>query len=234
MSPLGRYRTLADLPAVIAIFPLDGALLLPGGTLPLRIFEPRYLAMIDDALRGDRLIGMVQTRPAATVSAKEWPSESEPPPLARVGCLGRLTSYEETLDGCYLIGLAGVCRFRVDEELTVLTPYRQIRANYTAFVADLGREADGPPDFDRPQFIALLGRFLDRRGLGIEWEAVNAAPAAALIDSLAMALPFAPVEKQALLEAPELEDRRRTLAALLEIGAEEEPVGDDAPSPALQ
>jgi len=220
------YRTVADLPRVIPVFPLDGALLLPGGLLPLRIFEPRYLNMVDDAMAGDRVIGMVQTQPA---------SDRARPTLAKVGCAGRITSYAETGDGKYLITLTGVCRFRPAEELPLRTPYRQVRAVYERFETDLDAD-DATLEFERAPFLADLRRYLDQRGLGVEWDAIAAAPAAALINSLAMALPFDPVDKQALLEAPDLEDRRETLAALLRFGAASGPEnedGDDDARPSL-
>jgi hypothetical protein len=221
------YRRAADLPQVIPVFPLDGALLLPGGVLPLQIFEPRYLNMIDDAMAGDRLIGMVQTRAG---------SDRVRPRLARVGCAGRITSYTETGDGKYLIALTGVCRFAVGDELPLPTPYRQVRADYAAFAEDLEVD-DAAVEFDRGPFMGLLRRYLDRKGLGIEWESVTAAPAQALINSLAMALPFEPVEKQALLEAPGLDERREALCALLEIDAAMDASDDDeddSPRPSVQ
>ena len=219
------YRKMADLPATIAIFPLDGAILLPGAVLPLQIFEPRYLNMIDDAMAGDRLIGMIQTRPGG---------ERVRPRLARVGCVGRITSYAETGDGKYLIALSGVCRFAAGEELDAGAPYRRLRADFAPFEADLDA-GDEALEFERTAFMALLERYLERRGLGIEWDAVGAAPAPALVNSLCMALPFQPMEKQALLEARGLEERRAALAALLAIdsavaGADDE----DDPPPALQ
>jgi len=219
------YRKMADLPATIAIFPLDGAILLPGAVLPLQIFEPRYLNMVDDAMAGDRLIGMIQTRPGG---------ERVRPRLARVGCVGRITSYAETGDGKYLIALSGVCRFAAGEELDAGAPYRRLRADFAPFEADLDA-GDEALEFERTPFMALLERYLERRGLGIEWDAVGAAPAPALVNSLCMALPFQPMEKQALLEARGLEERRAALAALLAIdsavaGADDE----DDPPPALQ
>jgi uncharacterized protein len=221
------YRKAKDLPAVIPVFPLDGALLLPGGVLPLQIFEPRYLNMIDDAMAGDRIIGMIQTSGEG--------ERTRHPALARVGCAGRITSYSETPDGKYLIALTGLCRFQIDEEIRAPKPYRQVQADFGRFEADLQFDGDGE-EFDRAPFLTLLRRYLDRRGLGVEWDVVNAAPAGALINSLCMALPFSRLDKQALLEAPDLEGRREALAALLEIeaasgpgnGAEEE---DDAPHP---
>ncbi|HEY2177462.1 MAG TPA: LON peptidase substrate-binding domain-containing protein, partial [Caulobacteraceae bacterium] len=211
------YRKPADLPEVIPVFPLDGALLLPGGVLPLRIFEPRYLNMVDDAMAGERMIGMVQTR-LGTARTR--------PKLARVGCAGRITSYAETDDGKYLIALTGVCRFELGEELPLLTPYRQVRATYAPFERDLAAD-DGAQEFERAPFMDLLRRYLDRRGLGVEWDAVASAPGPALVNSLCMALPFEPAEKQALLEARDLEERRCALEALLDIGAAQGEEDDD-------
>ncbi len=217
------YRKLVDLPQVIPVFPLDGALLLPGGELPLQIFEPRYLNMIDDVLAGDRLVGMVQTARGG---------DRRHPWLARVGCVGRLTRYSETPDGRYMITLTGVCRFETGEEVSAATPYRQVRPLFARFEGDLIAE-DPELEFERAPFLALLRRYLDNRGLGIEWDAVTAAPAPALINSLAMALPFDPVEKQALLEAPGLDERREALGALLEIDSASPSEDDDEP-PSLQ
>ncbi|MGI8841594.1 MAG: LON peptidase substrate-binding domain-containing protein [Caulobacteraceae bacterium] len=225
------YRKIADLPATLPVFPLDGAIVLPGAVLPLQIFEPRYLNMIDDAMAGRRLIGMIQTRPGGPRSR---------PRLARVGCAGRITSYAETGDGKYLIALSGVCRFAAGEELGLPAPYRQVRADFSPYEADLEETDEAAMHFERVPFMALLRRYLDQRGLGVEWEAVNAAPPAALINSLCMALPFQPVEKQALLEAATLEDRRADLSALLAIdcalaspGEAGDDEDDDEP-PALQ
>jgi Lon protease-like protein len=210
------YRKAVDLPLAIPVFPLDGVLLLPGGQLPLNIFEPRYLNMVDDAMAGDRLIGMVQTRPG----------ERELPPLAPVGCVGRITSFAETSDGRYLITLTGLCRFELGDELPVRTPYRQVRARFGPYEDDLDPDAE-PPPLDRRRFLSALARYLDHRGLGIEWETAEAAPVAALINSLAMGLPFDAAEKQALLEAATLVERAEALTALLEIDAAG---GDDEPS----
>ncbi|HEY5071623.1 MAG TPA: LON peptidase substrate-binding domain-containing protein [Caulobacteraceae bacterium] len=217
----GGYRRVADLPSKIPVFPLDGAVLLPFGELPLRIFEPRYLAMVDDAMAGERMIGMVQTRRGGNRNR---------PKLQRVGCAGRITSYAETSDGKYLITLTGICRFETGEELIVQTPYRQIHVGWAMFQADLEME-DEAVEFERAPFLALLRRYLDTRGLGIEWDAVAAAPAPALINSLSMALPFETAEKQALLEAPGLEERRAALAALLEIDSAFGGDQDDEPPP---
>jgi hypothetical protein len=194
--------------------------------LPLQIFEPRYLNMIDDAMAGDRIVGMIQTTgQGARVR----------PLLTTVGCAGRITSYSETGDGKYLIALTGLCRFQVSEEIVARTPYRQVRADFARFEADLQDDAQGE-EFERAPFLDLLRRYLDNRGLGVEWDVVNAAPAPALINSLCMALPFSRLEKQALLEAPDLEGRRGVLTTLLEIEAASGPTNgseddDDAPQP---
>lgn len=210
------YRRTADLPQVIPVFPLDGALLLPGGELPLQVFEPRYLNMVDDAMAGDRIIGMIQTKGG----------DRSRPMLAGVGCAGRVTSFAETSDGRYLITLTGVCRFDAGEELTIRTPYRQVRASYGRFEGDLARdeltEANEP---DRQRFARALKRYLNLRDLDIDWETAAAAPLEALVNSLAMGLPFDPAEKQALLEASDLEARFDALTTLLEIDALED--GDD-------
>jgi uncharacterized protein len=216
----GGYRKVSDLPALIPVFPLDGALLLPGCQLPLQIFEPRYLNMVDDAMSGHRLIGMIQT---------SGNGDRVRPSLAEVGCVGRVTAYAETGDGRYLITLTGVCRFVAGGELDFNTPYRQVRPEYGRFTCDL--EADEAPlALDRGRFLATLRRYLDHKGLAVEWDAAKQAPAGALINSLAMGLPLDPAEKQALLEAPTLSDRTRVLTALLEIDA----AADDDEPPPLQ
>ena len=211
----GGYKRAADLPQVIPVFPLDGALLLPLGELPLRIFEPRYLNMIDDVMAADRMIGMVQTRPGG---------ERARPNLAAVGCLGRITSFAEGSDGTYLVTLTGVCRFRTGDEPSSRTPYRQVRADYGPFAEDLNEEEPPTPAFDRKRFAKALKAYLNQRELDIDWETAETAPLAALVTSLSMGLPFEPVEKQALLEAAALPERCQALTALLEIDALD---GDD-------
>ena len=204
----GGYRRAVDLPQVIPVFPLDGALLLPGGELPLRIFEPRYLNMVDDVMAGDRMIGMIQTRAGG---------ERARPNLATVGCAGRITSFNETSDGTYLITLTGVCRFGVGDELPVRTPYRQVRAAFDPFAEDLKDDEAEEAAFDRSRFVKALKVYLNRRELDIDWETAESAPLESLVTSLAMGLPFEPAEKQALLEAPSLAARCDALTALLEI-----------------
>lgn len=211
------YLHAADLPQVIPVFPLEGVLLLPRGELPLQIFEPRYLNMIDDAMAGDRVIGMIQARQGGDPSR---------PSLEPVGCAGRITSYAETSDGRYLITLTGVCRFAVAEELSARTPYRQVRARYGAYESDLTDEAKAP-GADRDRFGRALKRYLNHRDLDIDWNAAAQAPLEALVNSLSMGLPFGPAEKQALLEAADFGARFQVLTALLEIDALED--GDDEP-----
>jgi len=208
------YVKAADLPQVIPAFPLPGAILLPRGQLPLNVFEPRYLNMIDDAMAGDRVIGLIQ--PAGGPASL--------PSLTAVGCAGRITSFAETSDGRYLITLTGVCRFRVTAELPSQTPYRQIRAAFASFESDLTVPSGEP--FDRDAFLDALKAYLERRQLEIDWDTAEAAPQEALINSLSMALPFEAAEKQALLESPTLDDRCLTLTALMQIDAAEPGDGD--------
>ncbi len=210
----GAYARAEDLPQVVPVFPLDGALLLPRGGLPLNIFEPRYLNMVDDAMAGERMIGMVQTRGG----------DRQRPRLQRIGCAGRITSFAETSDGRYLITLTGVARFLLGEELPVHTPYRQVRAEFERFEPDL-RPAPEDWDFNRDRLLGALRAYLNQRSMDVDWSTAKDAPGEALVNSLAMALPFETQEKQALLEAEDLADRAVALTALLEIDAAEG--GDD-------
>jgi len=215
MRPTGMapYRQTTDLPQLIPVFPLDGALLLPGGDLPLQIFEPRYLNMVDDVMAGDRVIGMIQTRAGG---------DRARPRLAEVGCAGRITNYNETSDGRYLITLTGVCRFEPGEELDLRLPYRQVRAAYERFAVDLDQGRDERAeagDKARARFAKALKRYLNHRELDIDWETANEAPLEALVNSLCMGLPFEPAEKQAFLEAADLAGRFEVLTTLLEIDA---------------
>ena len=214
---MASYRTPSDLPQLIPIFPIDGVLLLPRGQLPLNIFEPRYLNMIDDAMAGERIVGMIQTRHGGS---------REHPALTGAGCAGRITSYAETSDGRYLLTLTGVCRFAVTAELPAKTPYRQVRANYDPFQIDLSGEDEASLDKGRDALLAALKAYLEGRGLEIDWKQAQEAPMEALINSLSMALPFEPAEKQALLEAPLIDERCGALVALLQMAAAA-PRGDD-------
>ena len=203
----GRYHSIDDLPPLIGVFPLTGVLLLPRGNLPLNVFEPRYLSLVEAALSGSRLIGMIQ------------PTESEEktlkPQLSSVGCTGRITGYRETDDNRYLITLTGICRFRVALEVATDTPFRQVQADYRPFAGDLAEGDD--TDFPRDRVLAALNDYLSRRELKADWRSVMNAPAETLVNALAMLCPFEPAEKQALLEAPSWPERVTTLLALLEM-----------------
>jgi Lon protease-like protein len=214
------YTKADDLPAVLPVFPLDAVLLPPRGMLPLNVFEPRYLNMIDDAMASDRIIGIVQTVKGG---------DRERPALAGVGGAGRITSFAETQDGRYLITLTGICRFRTGAELPGAMPYRQVRADFRAFEIDLAPSSDS--GIDRAGLLAALRRYLASREMDVDWSSADEAPMEALVNSLSMALPFSGSEKQALLEALTLADRAETLAILLKIEA----AGEDGDSPsALQ
>ncbi len=199
--------SVADLPRTIPVFPLPGALLLPRGRLPLHIFEPRYLAMIDDCLKTrDRLIGMVQPR--------EGP-DGDRLRLQAIGCAGRLTALSETEDGRYMITLSGVSRFRIAREIEGFTPYRKCDVSWNGFARDLG-PAERDECFDRERFLSLLGRYFDAEELKTDWSSLTEAEDEMLINALSMLCPFEPEDKQALLEAPDLTTRRETLVTLIE------------------
>jgi hypothetical protein len=216
------YRGSADLPGVIPVFPLPGALLLPRGQMPLNIFEPRYLAMIDDALRdGHRLIGMIQPDPA-------HPGPEDKPALFKVGCAGRITQIAETGDGRYLLQLTGVARFRVEEELNVGTAYRQCRVSFVPFADDfIARK--GEEAVDRKSLLEALAAFLKANNLKTDWDGVENAPNEALVNALAMMSPYSSAEKQALLEAPDLKSRAEILIAVTEIEIAKKAAGGDTP-----
>lgn len=201
------YHDAAQLPGIIAVFPLPGALLLPRGQMPLNIFEPRYLAMIDDALRGNRLIGMIQP---------DVSHGDDDPPLFRIGALGRLTQFGETGDGRYLIELTGICRFRTLEEISVDTPYRQFRVTYEPFTGDLVARR-GEEEVDRDGLLRVLADFLKANNLKADWDGIEKAPNEALVNALAMMSPFGTAEKQALLEAADLKTRAEILIAVTEM-----------------
>ena len=195
----------ADLPDVIPVFPLSEALLLPRGRLPLNVFEPRYLAMFEDALKtSHRLIGMVQPQ-----------DRSDEPKLRRVGCAGRIVSFSETDDGRYLVVLAGVCRFAPAEEVEGFTPYRRVNPDWAPWRRDL-REKEIDEGFNRPAFLSLLKKYFEASGLSTDWDSLKEADEETLVNSLAMLCPFSSEEKQALLEAEMLGDRRASLVALME------------------
>ena len=203
----GNYHALDDLPSILDILPLTGVLLLPRGQLPLNVFEPRYLALVDAALSGSRLIGLIQPTQHEDKVLK--------PALSAIGCAGRLTSYRESDDGRYLITLTGICRFRVVEELSTITPYRQVKAEFAPFLGDL--LPAGESDFPRDRLLAALKDYLSRRDMKADWRSVLSAAPEMLVNALAMLCPFEPSEKQALLEAPGWLERVDTLIALLEM-----------------
>ena len=203
-----HYRLAKDLPSTIPIFPLEGALLLPGGRMPLNIFEPRYLQMVDEAVAGSRLIGVIQPRLDGALR------EDGEPELCNVGCAGRIIAFSETGDGRYLISLQGVFRFRIAHELTVKTPFRQ--AKPAPFLADLD---DDPAanEIDRPALLKAFRAYLQANDLEADWESVSRAENAMLVNALSMMAPYGPAEKQALLEAPDLKTRADTLIAITEM-----------------
>ena len=204
-----------DLPDVIPVFPLTGALLLPRAKLPLHVFEPRYLSMIEDCMKtSSRFIGMVQT----------YQSRGEPK-LHSIGCAGRLNQFSETEDGRYMVTLSGVSRFRIKEEVEGFAPYRRCHVAWDGFERDLGK-VEKDKTFDRPAFMAGLKRFFEHQELSTDWETMQGADDELLINSLSMLCPFEPGDKQALLEAPSLSTRRETLTTLIEFalrgGADED------------
>ena len=203
-----HYRLARDIPATVAVFPLEAALLLPGGRIPLNIFEPRYLEMVDEAIAGSRLIGLIQ--PALDGAMRE---DGEPE-LSEVGCLGRLTSFAESGDGRYLIALQGVCRFRIGHELAVKTPFRQCRI--TPFLADLADDPTGA-EVNRPMLLKAFRAYLEANELEADWDSVSRAENAILVNALSMMAPYGAAEKQALLEAPDLKTRADTLIAITEM-----------------
>ena len=202
------YRLAKDLPSAIPIFPLAGALLLPGGRMPLNIFEPRYLQMIDQAMAGSRLIGMIQ--PSLDGALRD---DGEPE-LCSVGCAGRIISLAETGDGRYLISLQGVCRFRIVQELPAKEPFRQCKI--MPFLADL-EEDPAAAEVDRPALLKAFRAYLQANDLEADWESVSRAENGMLVNALSMMAPYGPAEKQALLEAPDLKTRAETLIAITEM-----------------
>jgi Lon protease-like protein len=220
MSLADFYKTPADVPEVIPVFPLVRVLLLPRAQLPLNIFEPCYLAMVDAALAGDRVIGMVQ--PA------EGHEEADVPALAPTGTVGRLVSFSETPDGRYLITLTGVCRFHIEAETTAGVPYRTCRIDCKPFAHDLEPNR-GESAVDRERLLELLRAYLDARALEVDWAEVHSSTTESLVNTLSILSPYGAAEKQALLEAPDLGARAEILIALTEMA-----LGGGEPGSALQ
>ncbi len=209
---MGKKFSIADLPDTIPVFPLPGALLLPRARLPLNIFEPRYLAMLDDTIKTQhRLIGMIQ--PIVMPEGKAGGRSAGR--LHRIGCAGRVTAFQETEDGRYLVTLSGVSRYRMVEQVDGFAPYRRATVDWTSFQRDLGR-AEADDAFDRADFLRVLGRFFETAQLSSDWDSLKEADVELLINSLSILCPFDPEEKQALLEAPTLSNRRETLVTLME------------------
>jgi len=208
-----------DLPRVIPIFPLTGVLLLPGGHLPLNIFEPRYLAMTRAALAEEfRVIGMVQPRVpdlGDNRGVRTVAGQGGKPETYGVGCAGRITSFMETEDGRYQLNLTGLSRFRIVEEMAEQDGYRRVLADYHRYRGDLADETGA--DIDRARLVSVTKRFFEHQDIRANWDAIEAASDARLVTSLAMSCPFGPNERQALLEAPDLAERARLIVTLLEM-----------------
>jgi Lon protease-like protein len=206
---MGRafHPTAEALPSTLAIFPLPGVLLLPDGKLPLNIYEPRYLAMVQDSLANGRMLGMIQP--------SEEPPAGMEPMVYETGCMGRISSFDETEDGRLLITLTGVCRFHVAAELDLVSGYRRVRPTWAPFLADL----DESPDIgiDRARLIASLKAFSRINNLDFNWKAIERIGDYDLSVALCMACPLEPAEKQALLESPSPDARTKTLITLMEM-----------------
>ena len=216
MSPNPFDPTFDQLPEIVPIFPLTGVLLLPRGKLPLNVFEPRYLAMTEDALAGNRMIGIIQ--PSDPLS------RASVPPVYPIGCAGRITSFSETDDGRYLITLTGVCRFETVRELPIVRGYRRVDVSWERFAADL--EEPGPALFDRARLVEGLRPYFKIQGISANWDAVESTPDERLVTSLAMICPFEPSEKQALLECGSLSERASMMVAIIEMSVLDKRGGD--------
>jgi Lon protease-like protein len=216
MSPNPFDPTFDQLPEIVPIFPLAGVLLLPRGKLPLNVFEPRYLAMTEDALSGNRMIGIIQ--PSDPLS------RASVPPVYPIGCAGRITSFSETDDGRYLITLTGVCRFDTVRELPIVRGYRRVDVSWERFAADL--EESGPALFDRARLVEGLKTYFKIQGISANWDAIDSTPDERLVTSLAMICPFEPSEKQALLECGSLSERASMMVAIIEMSVLDKRSGD--------
>ncbi|MDZ4735720.1 MAG: LON peptidase substrate-binding domain-containing protein [Rhodospirillaceae bacterium] len=205
------------LPRTIPIFPLSGALLLPGGRLPLNIFEPRYLAMVADAIRSDRIVGMIQ--PA------EPETSGRTPRVEDVGCAGRIVAFSETADGRYLITLRGLLRFKLGEELPTIGGYRRVVANWDPFAADMIEP--GEVHYDRKRLEKAARHYFVRQSMSLDVGAIDKLDDVSLVTALSMLCPFATVEKQALLEATDHAARAELLTGLIEMAALGGDVGDE-------
>ncbi len=208
MKFLKDYNRPEDLPGRLPVFPLPGALLLPRADLPLNIFEPRYLEMISDALSGERMIGIIQPKDDGDNGIR--------PGLMTVGCAGRITSYAETPDGRMLVTLTGISRFSIKSELPVMTPYRQVAADFNPFAIDLVMDL-GANEVNRPALLTAFKDYLTANNMSADWSEINAASTEVLVNTLSLLAPYPANEKQALLEAPDLKSRADVLVALTEM-----------------
>lgn len=217
MALAERYRRPADLPPRIPVFPLRGAILLPRSTLPLNVFEPRYLAMLDDVMAGPRIIGIIQPQGGEGKGGEVRESpEGRSQGLRRVGCAGRVTSYQELDDGRLTIGITGIARFEVIGEAATGTPYRIMSVSYDRFASDLSHGL-GEEQVDRVKLLAALKDYLERSQLKADWSVIERASSEFLINALCVMSPYGPEEKQALLEAADLKSRAEVLVALAEM-----------------
>ncbi len=212
MATTDRYRRPSDLPAQLPVFPLRGTILLPRSGLPLNVFEPRYLALLDDVIAGSRVLGIIQPMPG---------EDGESPPgksigLRRVGCAGRVTAFQELDDGRLVITLTGIARFDVVEEIATAKPYRMVHASYERFAADLN-EGLGEDRVDRETLLRVLRTYLDANRLKADWNAIQRSPSELLVNALSVMSPYGAEEKQALLEADDLKARADVLVALAEM-----------------
>lgn len=215
MALTERYRRPADLPKELALFPLRGAILLPRATLPLNVFEPRYLAMIDDCLSGSRIVGIIQPDGRDDEDEAESP-QGRPVGLRRIGCAGRITSYQEMDDGRLIITLTGIARFEIRDEIASGKPYRLVTASYDRFAQDFSIGL-GEDLVDRANLLRVLKTYLESNRLKADWNAVQRASSEFLINILSVMCPYGPEEKQALLEAADLKTRADVLIALAEM-----------------
>jgi Lon protease-like protein len=221
------YAKAEEIPRTVPVFPLSGALLLPGGQMPLNIFEPRYLAMVDDALCGERVIAMVQPKYACQKgAASPRPASDEQPELCELGCLGRLTAFQESGDGRYMINLSGICRYRIIREVEGCSGYR--RCEIEVFSGELTRIDDGS-SVDRDALLRTFRKYLKANEMETDWNSIRQASNETLVTALCMMSPYGPAEKQALLEASDLCTRAETLIAITEI-ALARGSGDNGPS----
>ena len=210
MSVRGAAMPHAGLPSTLPVFPLSGVLLLPHGQLPLNVFEPRYLNLVNDALGAGRLIGMIQPMQ----SQASGMSSSDTAPLYSIGCCGRITSFQEQDGGRFYISLRGICRFRVEHELPLKDGYRRVAPDFAPFREDLA-EPDGPP-IEAARLVASLKAYFRARDISVDWDSINKASPDTLVTTLSMVCPFDIHEKQALLESPSFARRAQILIGIIE------------------